>query len=59
VTEEGVVRPGFAAGLRDATEQARARWAAMPGYRAIRPRPSEEPADEPADGPAAASEVTG
>ena len=61
VTEEGVVRPGFAAGLREATDKARARWAAMPGYRAIRPLPPEEPAEaeRAADGPAETSAVTG
>jgi methylthioribose-1-phosphate isomerase len=37
VTEEGVVRGPFAAGLRDAAESARTRWASMPGFRAIRP----------------------
>ena len=33
VTEEGVLRQPYAAGLRDATDRARARWAAMPGHR--------------------------
>lgn len=37
VTEEGVIRAPFDPGLRDATERARARWASMPGFRAIRP----------------------
>ena len=44
VTEEGVVRAPFEAGLRDATERARARWAAMPGFHAIRPPIPAEPA---------------
>ncbi len=35
VTEEGVVRAPFAPGLRDATEQARARWANTPGFHAL------------------------
>ncbi len=35
VTEEGVVRAPFEAGLREASERARARWAAMPGFRPI------------------------
>jgi methylthioribose-1-phosphate isomerase len=44
ITEEGVLRGPFETGLRDATEQARARWASMPGFRAIRPEiPPEEP----------------
>jgi methylthioribose-1-phosphate isomerase len=37
ITEEGVLTGPFEAGLTAATEQARARWAAMPGFRAIRP----------------------
>jgi methylthioribose-1-phosphate isomerase len=37
VTEEGVVRAPFEAGLRDAVDEARARWAATPGFRAVRP----------------------
>ena len=37
ITEEGVVRAPFEAGLVDAVAAARARWAAMPGFRAIRP----------------------
>jgi methylthioribose-1-phosphate isomerase len=37
VTEEGVVRAPFEAGLRDAADRARERWASMPGFRAIRP----------------------
>jgi methylthioribose-1-phosphate isomerase len=37
VTEEGVVRAPFASGLRDAVEGAHARWAATPGFRAVRP----------------------
>jgi len=43
VTEEGVVHAPFETGLRDATERARARWAAMPGFHAIRPEPAPEP----------------
>jgi methylthioribose-1-phosphate isomerase len=42
VTEEGVVHAPFESGLRDATERARARWAAMPGFRALKPRPDPE-----------------
>ncbi|MEA2549594.1 MAG: methylthioribose-phosphate isomerase [Chloroflexota bacterium] len=49
VTEEGVVHAPFETGLRDATERARARWAAMPGFRAIRPTPEPETAS-PASG---------
>jgi methylthioribose-1-phosphate isomerase len=37
VTEEGVIRAPFEAGLRAATAGARARWAATPGYGAIHP----------------------
>jgi methylthioribose-1-phosphate isomerase len=37
VTEEGVIVAPFETGLADASERARARWAAMPGFRAIRP----------------------
>jgi methylthioribose-1-phosphate isomerase len=37
ITEEGVLSGPFEAGLRNATEQALARWASMPGFRAIRP----------------------
>jgi methylthioribose-1-phosphate isomerase len=37
VTEEGVVRAPFEAGLRAAIEAARARWAAIPGFRSVRP----------------------
>lgn len=36
VTEDGVVVAPFGTGLPDAVERARARWAAMPGFRAIR-----------------------
>ena len=43
VTEEGVVRAPFEAGLRDASEAARARWAAVPGFRAIRPSAADTP----------------
>ena len=54
VTEEGVVGPPFATGLAAATEAARARWAAMPGFRALRP-PVDTPAPtEPVATPAAA-----
>ncbi len=44
VTEEGVLSGPFEPALRDATERARERWASMPGFRAIRPTPTEEPA---------------
>ncbi len=44
ITEEGVVRAPFEAGLRDATERAGARWASMPGFHAIRPPIPAEPA---------------
>jgi methylthioribose-1-phosphate isomerase len=54
VTEEGVVRAPFEAGLREATERARARWAAMPGYRAIRTPATEDVGTMEA--PAAAAE---
>ena len=37
VTEEGVIRGGFERGLRDATEQARARWAAARGPHPVPP----------------------
>ena len=43
VTEEGVVRAPFEDGLRDAAERARARWASMPGFRAVRPPAPVEP----------------
>jgi len=36
VTEEGLVRAPFEAGLREASDRALARWAAMPGFRALR-----------------------
>jgi methylthioribose-1-phosphate isomerase len=61
VTEEGVVRAPFEAGLRDAAERARSRWAAMPGFRAIRPPATEAPADAattPAAGDEAATPAT-
>ena len=45
VTEEGVVQGPFEAGLRDATERARARWASMPGWRAISSPTAPEPVD--------------
>ena len=51
VTEEGIVRAPFDAGLRAATEGALARWAAVPGYRAIR-TPAADTAS-PTDGAAA------
>jgi methylthioribose-1-phosphate isomerase len=35
VTEEGVVRAPYADGLRAATDSARERWAATPGFRAL------------------------
>lgn len=43
VTEEGDVRAPFETGLPAAVERARARWAAMPGFRAIRPPAVAEP----------------
>ena len=54
VTEEGVVGPPFATGLAAATEAARARWAAMPGFRALRPPVGTPAATEPMAAPAAA-----
>lgn len=36
VTEEGVVSAPYDVGLREATESARARWAATPGFHALR-----------------------
>ena len=42
VTEEGVVRAPFEAGLPAAIASAAARWASMPGYHAFRP-PTPEP----------------
>ena len=56
VTEEGVVRAPFATGLPDAVERARARWAAMPGFRAIRTPLVESPAAEPAAAEPAAAD---
>ena len=54
VTEEGVVRAPFASGLRDAVEGAHARWAATPGFRAVRPvaaaAPDEIAEPDPVDG---------
>jgi methylthioribose-1-phosphate isomerase len=53
VTEEGVIGPPFEAGLRDATEAASARWAATPGFRAVRHEPapaSPEAVAPPTDG---------
>ena len=44
VTEEGVISAPFETGLPDAVARARARWAAMPGFRAIRP-PTVDEAD--------------
>jgi methylthioribose-1-phosphate isomerase len=65
VTEEGIVRAPFETGLREATERALARWAAMPGFRAIRPQTDDDeaataaPADattpSPTDSPVEAS----
>ena len=52
VTEEGVIRPPFGPGLAAATGAARARWAAMPGFRAIRP-PAEAAAAAATPPPAA------
>ena len=37
------MRAPFEAGLRDAAEGARARWAAAPGFRAIRPPAAAAP----------------
>jgi methylthioribose-1-phosphate isomerase len=51
VTEEGFISGPFEAGLRDATDSARARWEAMPGFRAIRPRPAEEAPSTPTPTP--------
>jgi hypothetical protein len=45
VTEEGVVRAPFGAGLREAAERSRARWAAMPRFQAV--RTAEAPAPTP------------
>ena len=53
VTEEGVVRPPFAAGLVAATEAAHARWAAMPGFHAVRPPVAPAPEIEMPATPAA------
>jgi methylthioribose-1-phosphate isomerase len=50
VTEEGVVRGPFEAGLREAADRARERWASMPGFHAIRPAAR---ADDPAPAPTA------
>ena len=53
VTEEGVIGPPFEDGLREATETAAARWAATPGFRAVRHEPataSPEAVAPPADG---------
>jgi len=52
VTEEGIVVAPFGSGLAEASDAARARWAAMPGFRAFRPPVTE---DEPsADTPVGA-----
>ena len=57
ITEEGVVRAPFETGLPDAVERARARWAAMPGFRAIRiPAAAEPAAAEPAAAEPAAAD---
>jgi methylthioribose-1-phosphate isomerase len=48
VTEEGVVRAPFEPGLRDAVDGAGARWAATPGFRAVRPVAAAAP-DEVAE----------
>jgi methylthioribose-1-phosphate isomerase len=54
VTEEGVVRAPFEPGLRHAVEGAHARWAATPGFRAVRPvaaaAPDEVAEADPVDG---------
>jgi methylthioribose-1-phosphate isomerase len=47
VTEEGVVAGPFEPGLRAASERASARWASMPGWRAISAPPPAAP--EPVD----------
>ena len=41
VTEEGLVTTPFDPGLREASEAALARWAAMPGFKAHRPPPAD------------------
>ena len=41
VTEEGLVSSPFEPGLREASEAALARWAAMPGFKALRPPPTD------------------
>jgi hypothetical protein len=44
VTEEGVVKAPFETGLREASEQAAARWASTPAFRAVRaPAAETEP----------------
>ena len=60
VTEEGVVRAPYLAGLRAAVDSARVRWAATPAFRAIRPNadavaaaPDEVAEPDPAAGPPA------
>jgi len=55
ITEEGVISGPFESGLRDATDSARARWASLPGFRAIRPQPADEPASTAASTPEPAS----
>ena len=52
VTEEGLVGAPFESGLREASDAARARWAAMPGFKAFRPPVTE--VDPSADTPVAA-----
>jgi methylthioribose-1-phosphate isomerase len=58
VTEEGVIRAPFETGLPAAIETARARWAATPGFRAVRPVVAAAP-DEVAepDGPSPATQT--
>ena len=41
VTEEGIVSAPYETGLRDASDAAHARWAAMPGFKAFRPPPAD------------------
>lgn len=55
VTEEGVVRAPFETGLAAAAELAKARWAAMPGFRPIRPPEEPAPAAEPGGAASAAA----
>jgi methylthioribose-1-phosphate isomerase len=63
VTEEGVVRAPYGDGLAAATEAARRRWAATPGFHALAatgaaPEPPVAPAPDAATEPDSASEPT-